>query len=484
MALIKHVNRRQPENRRRRLHKVLVAVFFASVFVVIVNRDTSSISATGAPLNISGTTAKDPPQSNLSINAGAHLQQSRPASTDSIVKVEQPLSPPQDGGASQLFGQLVRFPISDTEIVDAVYALPTEMAPDQWKGVALLLHGCSHSAFKFFSPHPQYCPECIGLPEQVRVAKTALQRGYVTLAISSIDQRSGCWHPSRDIPRVQQVLERFRMMLERTQWNVGFDYGSKFLRHVVAIGASSGGHFAGVLVSKRIISGGALIMISSLDGASKQRLMVDLNDGAHRGNHGKNDVFSPPIYFAPMPMDERTAMSVQGDIEDFNDKLRANNVQRSRLADTEESVSRQGHKIDSPFFMDISSCLPIQFDAAFLHERVPSLSLSNAEQIISALATGGEIRKVDSDQATQTSGGAVLDDTRALYQLAESPRHSGWWKTLVDGCSKSGCLGNAGTMQTMKPALMEIFQRVWGFHEYCSESVSPGLGFIQEWNGD
>jgi len=54
-------------------------------------------------------------------------------------------------------------------------------------------------------------PLCAGLPEEVGITRSALQRGWAAVAFSSLDRQQRCWDPhvpghdvdtSRDIPAV------------------------------------------------------------------------------------------------------------------------------------------------------------------------------------------------------------------------------------------------------------------------------------------
>jgi hypothetical protein len=59
--------------------------------------------------------------------------------------------------------------------------------------VIFLAHGCSHGAVDFW-PKSSACPKCIGLPEERTIVKAALRRGYMVVAISSMDRaNSRCW---------------------------------------------------------------------------------------------------------------------------------------------------------------------------------------------------------------------------------------------------------------------------------------------------
>ena len=54
-------------------------------------------------------------------------------------------------------------------------------------GLLLLAHGCSHTAYDWWDK-TENCPLCLGLPEERTIVKTALERGYTVIAISSQDR--------------------------------------------------------------------------------------------------------------------------------------------------------------------------------------------------------------------------------------------------------------------------------------------------------
>ena len=63
------------------------------------------------------------------------------------------------------------------------------------RAVIFLAHGCSHSSYDWWpvSEGRTGCPECVGLPEEVRIVDLALKHGFFTIAASSSDRDSGCW---------------------------------------------------------------------------------------------------------------------------------------------------------------------------------------------------------------------------------------------------------------------------------------------------
>ena len=83
--------------------------------------------------------------------------------------------------------------------VDAVYEMPTRATNRTTpRGLVFLAHGCSHRATDFW-PHSAACPSCIGLPEEVAIARAVVDADYAAIALSS---RGFCWDFDIDASRV------------------------------------------------------------------------------------------------------------------------------------------------------------------------------------------------------------------------------------------------------------------------------------------
>lgn len=114
------------------------------------------------------------------------------------------------------------------EDVEAVWQLPATTPSN----IMLLAHGCNHGSIDFWPRSPK-CAQCIGLPEEMRIVSTALERGWAVVAFSSIDRQfRRCWNFHEDGPRVTRALGAFR----KQHW--GLEKAA-----VTALGASSGGAF-------------------------------------------------------------------------------------------------------------------------------------------------------------------------------------------------------------------------------------------------
>ncbi|KAL3806518.1 hypothetical protein ACHAXA_002560 [Cyclostephanos tholiformis] len=180
-------------------------------------------------------------------------------------------------------------PMPNEDPIQIVYAsnnITSTTAHKTPKGIVLLLHACTHSALKFFSPSPSACPNCLGLSEELRIVRITIERGYMPVAVSCVDRKSGCWSMSQDVYRIEQVLKH--------------DFVRAFLTtersSIFAVGASSGGAFAAELATRGIVDA-ALVMVMSL------------SDGVT----GKLRNSPKPIYLAPMPRDEGMTKMEGGD---------------------------------------------------------------------------------------------------------------------------------------------------------------------------
>lgn len=69
-------------------------------------------------------------------------------------------------------------------------------------GIIVLVHGCNHRATDFWKKSSK-CPSCIGLPEEIRIARDFAAAGYITFAISSKDR---CWNANVDSIRIETIL--------------------------------------------------------------------------------------------------------------------------------------------------------------------------------------------------------------------------------------------------------------------------------------
>jgi len=120
--------------------------------------------------------------------------------------------------------------------IETLWQLP----PGKVKGLFFAAHGCCHQAPDYFSEREpdgwrfeacaqSYSGGCLGLPEELRFRRAALQRGYAVVAVSGGSGKGACWSPA-EAPRVRRAIEHV-LEAERLPGDLP----------VFATGSSSGG---------------------------------------------------------------------------------------------------------------------------------------------------------------------------------------------------------------------------------------------------
>jgi hypothetical protein len=245
------------------------------------------------------------------------------------------------------------------------------------KGIVFLLHACTHSALKFFSPSPSACPNCMGLSEELRITRITIERGYIPVAVSCVDRKSGCWSIMRDVVRIEAVLKHDIVRAFLTE-------GSS---SVFAIGASSGGAFAAELATRGIVDA-ALVMVMSL------------SDGVT----GKLRTSPKPIYFAPMPRDKGMTKMVFKNYHDLK-------------------------SVKDFIVLDTANCGSLPVTTGYLIQRVPGMTADAGDELISLLKMAGHI---------DSSNMMKVDPTHSEWRNIVSPLNSTHWLNkfyLKPGCS-------------------------------------------------
>jgi hypothetical protein len=130
-----------------------------------------------------------------------------------------------------------------------IYEIPQAV---RIKGTLFIAHACTHAAHDFWVWGP-HCQDCIGLSEEAMIVSTALELGYVVVAINSTDRKSGCWSDSESDTSFVQVA----LQVIRTKY--------KLLNlPLFSLGTSSGGHFVWKMACRGEIDG-AVIQVMSVD---------------------------------------------------------------------------------------------------------------------------------------------------------------------------------------------------------------------------
>ncbi|KAF8391154.1 hypothetical protein HHK36_023455 [Tetracentron sinense] len=120
--------------------------------------------------------------------------------------------------------------------------------PDSPKAILFLAHGCNGKATHFWDRSPS-CPNCIGLPEERLIVLQALARKFAVLTISSAGR---CWSFSKERVIVEGIIK----------WWVDKNKLQKL--SLMAMGASSGGHFVSVLAANMRFSSITLMIAQGM----------------------------------------------------------------------------------------------------------------------------------------------------------------------------------------------------------------------------
>lgn len=180
------------------------------------------------------------------------------------------------------------------------------------KGIMFIAHGCQHQGTDIFSDigpdgwvfhecSSSNFGQCLGLPEEVSLQRTARSRGYVVMAVSGGYGWKSCWGGKPDIPKVASAIRHVR-----DAENLAPDIP------VLAVGASSGGAFVGLLAASEA-SGG----VKHLKCIVPQ--IMGIKSGMNRG---------VPTLFVHMPRDKRTAATVEANIKDLQSRgIRVGEIQ-------------------------------------------------------------------------------------------------------------------------------------------------------------
>ena len=72
--------------------------------------------------------------------------------------------------------------------IELVYQTPEGFHPSlRTKALLFIAHGCSHAATDMFD-HSESCEQCIGLPIEKRIVRSALKKGFAVVAVTSSDR--------------------------------------------------------------------------------------------------------------------------------------------------------------------------------------------------------------------------------------------------------------------------------------------------------
>lgn len=158
--------------------------------------------------------------------------------------------------------------------------------PDTPKAVLFLAHGCSGRAVNFWD-RSSTCPNCVGLPEERLLVLHALSQKFAVLTISSAGR---CWTFGEEMFIVKHII----------RWWVEKKKLQKL--PLVALGASSGGHFVSVLATQLKFSS---ITLMIAEGRFDQ---MDITEDY------------PPTLFVHMPKDQLRQQKIDENLEILRNK--------------------------------------------------------------------------------------------------------------------------------------------------------------------
>jgi len=197
---------------------------------------------------------------------------------------------------------------------DVFWELPTLSPP---LGVLFFFHGCSHAAGDLF-PQSESCPTCLGLPEEQRIRKLAVNQHTLALvAISSLQathEGKGCWDSQQSATPGQDDLS-----------SVAAIFVNLITKHepqlqklpIYALGVSSGGSLA-LLLPKVMQLAGICSQIMAIHPQELENILdatTLLQEKRQKQQQGEKQHFKyPPTIFMHMPRDARTASYIEQDV--------------------------------------------------------------------------------------------------------------------------------------------------------------------------
>ncbi len=330
--------------------------------------------------------------------------------------------------------------------VSAVYAIPQnyDSSPSQpLKGTVLLLHACTHNALKFFAPS-SLCKDCVGLAEEMRLARMVLERGYAAVAVTASSE-GGCWGGDEDVKAIQTALENFSRHYKNSH-----NLDLKIEPTVHALGASSGGAMAAKLVAEGVAESGA-VMVMSLRNPLLDKIL-SLKE-------------RKKLYLAPMIRDQGTTKRVRENEAYWKSK--------------QQQQQQQQHKL----IVDEISCIPLPVTVDYLWNRVPRMTKEAANIIVTVL--------LDHKHLDPNTMKLIVDPTRSKWRdfflnndklpVPASLKLSQSNKIIHDPNNNNNnmMLWDTFDLTPGISPLAKALHRAWAMHEYCSEIVELALDFFE-----
>ncbi|OEU06821.1 hypothetical protein FRACYDRAFT_252847 [Fragilariopsis cylindrus CCMP1102] len=386
------------------------------------------------------------------------------------------------------------------------------------KGIVILLHACTHNAFKFFSPSNDKCPECVGLSEELQLVRNVLNRGYVAFAVTCSNLQSGCWGGDDDVDRIRYALHEFidrhyhSIITTSSSSSSSWSSSSPIVVH--AIGASSGGSMAAKIMVEGIAST-ALVMVMSLrnqliDKLLEQKQMTSKQDSIDSTTTTTTTKVRR-LYLAPMTKDQGTAKRVR---ENYNYLM--GKQQKQKILQSLSSSQNNNNYYNNldvvrtslvEVIVDEDSCRSLPVTVDYLWNRVPGMTLEVSTIIVDVLIKANHIDpnnnhllivdptksnwrdlllQQQQQQDTTTKDGIVhipksLQQQQQKHQQKQPFVFAKKLSTTTSTTKSNNMLlwGTFDLTPGMSP-LAKALHRAWAMHEYCSESINPALDFFEQ----
>ena len=305
---------------------------------------------------------------------------------------------------------------------------PSTVEREVQKGLAILLHGCSHDGSDWFT-----------LPEERRIVRLLLASGYSAVAFTSVDRDSGCWdnHWSTNNVDVQRVIAALQSFITA-------HYPDGIHPPLFIMGASSGGTFASIL-ARTVPTTAQCIIVSP--GSDKALLTPTTHSAAQPYTEWSSAVLSgtdrlysvPPTAWLYMVKD--THWASEGKIAALRDSI-------------QEKGKSLGHRIAKS--AQGTLLLPVKqhpLTKSYMAERVDGWTAEMAALFYKLAHREGFVDRYD--------------------YLIDSPRHSGMAQYMVDMMARE-VQGGEEVRAVVRSGLASVGEELavlWGEHEMTSEHM-------------
>eukprot|EP00191_Tetraselmis_sp_GSL018_P020722 CAMPEP_0177593740 /NCGR_PEP_ID=MMETSP0419_2-20121207/9349_1 /TAXON_ID=582737 /ORGANISM="Tetraselmis sp., Strain GSL018" /LENGTH=379 /DNA_ID=CAMNT_0019084883 /DNA_START=75 /DNA_END=1214 /DNA_ORIENTATION=- len=306
------------------------------------------------------------------------------------------------------------------EVADDGQEYVWQLPASKVNGVILLAPGCHHAATDFWDKQ-RGCEDCIGLPEEKRIVRTALSRGYAVIAVSAGGRgfNPECWDVT--FPTIDESSDISPTIFVLQTW-----LREKSLSHVpvYAIGASSGGAFVLVLALRFPFAA----VCSQIMAAPPNVFRASNIGDAEEGRTWKY----PPTLFVHMPRDSRTAARVKHGLSVLH----------------KEKVPAKELRV-----------MPKPLTPSFLSERITSMPKDTSAAIYAVLREAG-----------------TIDERGFLREDPRSPT-SGWREALRALQGRPGLAGDS--LAPDESPIAEELNVLYARHEIVSDFMQETLDWFE-----